>query len=282
MIGSLISSCSKENAHESDKEAQTKAELTFKQELPKVNAVLQEMNANNPVSFMGEGHNTALNRMLDKLTSEYLQLRSYKNDRHALIQKLKTETADWIRSDTQMSEGFDYALYSKVFDETGEQFLKKDLRKLPLLLAGDEQYWNAAQFGVLKSLDSVVSDSDDNIFSILSRIKSIENRLPHSGLDERSLKECFAMTSIASNTMVYWYTKSITPSDPFELVLHANNAGYSWKDMGKADLGGAIIGAVRTAAMLFIGPIGWKVWAANVLGSAAGASVAYGIFWLME
>lgn len=273
--------CSKEQQYV--EENQTTDRLAFninEDQLAEINILLQQMNNENSVSYIGQSHNAALNKILVNLTNKQ-SLASYKNDHNVFIHELKSETLNWLRAETELPEDFDVHFYTEVFEETGFHILKHDIRKLPLIAPEDEKYWNAAQLKILKSLDSVVSDADCDILSILARIKNIENTLASSGLDEQKKNECLAMTSIASNSMVYWYTRSITPSDPFEEVLHTEE-GYSWKGMGKADLGGAITGAVRTAFLALIAPVSWKIWAVNIIGTGVGASAAYGVIWLID
>ena len=129
-------------------------------------------------------------------------------------------------------------------------------------------------------LDSIFNDSDTDLSSLESRLSIVKNRAQQE-LQGEELKTVLSGCSVAEYTLQYWYTnlntwEAMAPTNGTKAKI---NSKLSWKALGKADVTGAIHGALHTygAFLLGTGPVGWQIAAAIVVAGAVGSSAGNAI-----
>jgi hypothetical protein len=126
----------------------------------------------------------------------------------------------------------------------------------------------------LYKLDSIMSDTDLDTASLISRIKNIEVDALKDELTPQEQFELFSGTSIAKSTIKYW-------KEHYKEWLALSGKGnknyrfpdFNWKQMGKEDVACGIEAAGTLGVARFFGTFGWKVWAGGIIGGAVGGSI---------
>ena len=121
----------------------------------------------------------------------------------------------------------------------------------------------------LDKLKYIITDSDISIQSLHLRIDALavtaHNKL---NIEDSHIFNCAIST--AKYSLQYW---EINLPEWYEVFGITTTKGwFSWKDVGVADVAGAVAGATGCETAALCGPIGWKVWAAGVIGGSAGSS----------
>ncbi|MBC7651305.1 MAG: hypothetical protein H7101_06105 [Deinococcales bacterium] len=152
---------------------------------------------------------------------------------------------------------------------------------------------NEVQF--LDQLNVILSDDDNSITSIISRIEQLE--MTASTFSDEEKYVVFSASVVAKNSFSYWNEhfddwQNLFHSNNFNLgTLSTGNLGSSgnyqtlgavnWKNVGKADVAGAVGGAIRSGVGLFFGPVGWGSFGLSVIGTALGGSGTAAVYqWL--
>lgn len=209
----------------------------------------------NPMKFVGELHNQGLTLIMDEVSS---------------MPKTRVQEFDLLSNiDKFVAESF---------SDLPEEDLKMVRDKLPevmdnIRIATRNNINESApsnQQPYIDRLFEIMSDDDIQLESLRARIIKLEkDAVEDNKMSEVELYQFFACSAVAYYTLDYW-------QNDFEWTGKTREAGgpFSWKELGKADVGGAFTGAaVVGAEYLFgLGPIGWKVIAAAVVGGAVGGS----------
>ncbi len=144
--------------------------------------------------------------------------------------------------------------------------------------------YNETQF--LDALNVIVSDNDNSLASIISRIESLESTAYSFSDQEKYV--VFSASVVAKNSLTYWHDNysnwqnlfppSMSNNSILSISNNKNNyqvlGDVSWKTVGKADIAGAVGGAVRSGVAAFFGPVGWGAFGASVIGTALGGSAS--------
>ena len=133
----------------------------------------------------------------------------------------------------------------------------------------------------LKELNEIATDDDNNLQSLLSRLQQLEASVRNSSLSTDEKNALLAGISVAQNSYQYWYDKD---SEWLKTLKGDSKKGkFSWKLVGRADIRGAVDGAVSVAiAASIAGPAGWAAAIAGIAGAAAGSSAAEAVGQLLE
>ncbi len=175
--------------------------------------------------------------------------------------------------------------------------------ELHLYDADMKEELSSLQIKFLDDLNLVMSDDDGDLESLQARILEIEKEAVMK-MEEEDYIVILVATSVAKNTLAYWHANldewvellsedvdSFQQKNDVKEVQGAkevqteedNRVDFSWKLVGKEDVAGAFGAAFGSGVsyVLTAGPVGWKVWAAIVVGGAAGTSAqnAIGQLW---
>ncbi len=178
---------------------------------------------------------------------------------------------------------------AKAFDKTSKNEVNLKSANAHLYESKTEALLTDTQINFLDELNAIMSDNDHDLKSLQKRIISIENRAVNN-LVEEEYAVILAATSVAKYTLEYWSENL----DKWSVLLSGNTAtlqtmprlksgnaeseeddNFSWKEVGKADVGGAVAAAAGSGVGYLVagGPVGWKAWAGIVAGGAAAGSV---------
>ena len=132
----------------------------------------------------------------------------------------------------------------------------------------------------LKELNEIATDEDVNLQSLLSRLQQLEATVRCSSLTATEKNILLAGISVAQESYQYWYDKG--PEWLNTLKGEGKKGKFSWKSVGRADISGAVDGAMTVVAMAFVGPVGWAAAVAGVAGAAAGSSAGNAVDQLLK
>lgn len=209
----------------------------------------------NPMKFAGELHNQGLTLIMNEVNS-MPQTRVHEFDLLSSIDKFVAES----------------------FGDLPEEDLKIVRDELPGIMDNirlttrsniNKNLSNNLQ-PYIDQLFELMSDDDVQLESLHARIVKIEKDASEDKkISEVELYQFFACSAVAYYSLEYW-------QNDFENIGKTRGEGgpFSWKELGKADVGGAFMGATAVGAEYLIagGPIGWKIIAAAVVGGAVGGS----------
>jgi hypothetical protein len=145
------------------------------------------------------------------------------------------------------------------------------------------------QLGYINELNAIISDNDNSIQSLQTRITHIEIKIYQSGLTQTQQAALYIITNTAKSSLIYWnqnidaWTGLVNESSLTSIpIMHesnntfaikSNNYGFSWKRVARSDVAGAVGGvAAWGVAALMGGPITLVACGASVGSWAAGCS----------
>jgi hypothetical protein len=202
----------------------------------------------NPMKFIGVLHNKGLAQIMNEVNSLTTTRAKTEFDVLTRVNKfVETEFSDLSKEDI----GF-------VQDKLAQNF--------SAITCGGRAETNITEAFVsfVGHLDELMSDEDNDLVSLRSRIMELENEA-EVVLSENELTIFLMSSAVAFYTLEYWRGYATTK---------ITRAPFSWKELAKADVGGVVTGlAVVGAERLIMGrPVGWKVCAAAAVGGAVGGS----------
>lgn len=140
---------------------------------------------------------------------------------------------------------------------------------------------------ILKTTDSLILENNGDgavVFSILSN-DLIKLESSYQSMSGEDAKICYMVNSISRYSLHYWLNQGSKEVSEWN-VPKTNSGGYlfkfRWGQMGAADAGGAVAGAVRSGVLALFGPVGWGAVGASTLASGIGASAGNAIYQLFN
>lgn len=247
------------------KERGVQGEPSQKEGSKPVELIVQEINQKNPLAQIGIGHN----EVLDKITRRvYPSLKS--SSVELALQRVKEEAKiefNRLMSEIKGSERIYQDAHidiDKVFDDVVAIVTQKDeWGDLGIVPEHNLVEISLAQRDILEDIERVIV-SEADLRSALKEFEYIQDVvLAESPEGEKEL--LLATLAVAVNTSYYWSRGENT------------FRAFSWKKLGKADIRGAVEGAIACGIARLFGPIGWKAWMAGIVGTAAAASAGYAV-----
>lgn len=223
------------------------------------------LNSNNPMSEYGILHNVITDGIMLEETNlrgtgskdnryEMIRKSSYDKVKHLSKHRNGVRSASIDIPEDEYNEFYD-GVVSQLYGLSAEEIVFSNLKHF--------DYLTPSQKELVLELETIFSDNDEDIDSVINRICAVEEKA--STLldgDEKNLILC--STSIAINTAYYWYKR---------VSENGLRSPFSWKSLGKSDLAGAVDGAVSGVVIGAIGgPVGWGAFFAGIAGAAAGSS----------
>lgn len=241
--------------------------------------VLDKINHTNPLSHMGIAHNDVVDLFMDKhystlRSSNVTDLESYEFIKDKIFESISEYNISGLSLRTESGDLITKEEFSEIYDDIVLLNYGKDTEDMVFYTSNDEKYLSINQKKFISEIEAIMKDDDTSIESVLNRILIVQERAV-TALSEEELTVILTATSIAANTCSYWHE-----------YFNDNTlmrADFSWKEVGVADVCGAVAGAVAAGARwVFCGPPGWKLTAALVVGGAAGGSAANAVKQLLS
>jgi hypothetical protein len=149
--------------------------------------------------------------------------------------------------------------------------------------------FTAEQLVYINELNAIISDNDNDIKSLQTRITNIETKIYQSSLSQTQQAALYIITNTAKSSLIYWnqnidawiglvnetslISSPITHEPINTFAIKTNNAGFSWKRVARSDVAGAVGGvAAWGVGALIGGPVTLTACGVSVGTWAAGCS----------
>jgi hypothetical protein len=135
----------------------------------------------------------------------------------------------------------------------------------------------------LDEILNLVANSSHNIYYLQDNLTYIENRVYNLPVEEGEL--ILAAISIARESSNYWnqnYTVWQTEVNEFIYATARTKGDVNWGGVAAVDVAGAISVGIATSKAAVVPFVGWKFWAACVVGGAAISSGATAIMMAVQ
>lgn len=256
-------------------------------------------NINNPYDQIGKDHNDGLDYIIQNyptITSTYFQA-NWKDIVSGFLASKNYSVDSFlnvINNSNAISQVGNLTFYqSTTPEQEATGFLNNGL-------LNQTKYDNITSiYNLIHEADSLY-DNSANINYVYANFKAemlnLENSF--SNLNDTDKNILYMVASTARYSAYYWFNQTSLSSSPwhvpnnnalflkkpYESLCSSTNTtkffkvtGF-WGNVGKADAGGAVGGAVRFGvAALFGGPVGWGACGAAALGTGLGASAGVAI-----
>lgn len=140
----------------------------------------------------------------------------------------------------------------------------------------------------LSSLNNILIDEDNSLGSLKERIHILETAISQANLNASEQAILYTATNTASSSLSYWNENYNNWVDTLPLsidgfpprpegTLNGGNKVSVWKNVGKADIAGAIAGAVGAAVLNIAPGPGQVAYGSAIISGAASASIYEGV-----
>lgn len=145
------------------------------------------------------------------------------------------------------------------------------------------------QLVYINELNAIISDNDNSIQSLQTRITNMETKIYQSSLTQTQQAALYIITNTAKSSLVYWnlnidawtglVNETSLTSSPITLestntfTIKSNSYGFSWKKVARSDVAGAVAGVAAWGVVAIAGgPFTLAACGASVGSWAAGCS----------
>ena len=128
----------------------------------------------------------------------------------------------------------------------------------------------------LDDLNIIISNSSLELNTIIQNIKNMEN-VSQTELTNEELHILYSATSVAKHSLTYWHDNMNKWKDLFD-----NNIESWYGNIGKADIAGAVAGAVYAVGANVIVGAGTVAYGGAIIGGAVTGSVFQGVYDLLS
>lgn len=151
------------------------------------------------------------------------------------------------------------------------------------ILAEIESDLTITQSRYLNEILHLLATSSNNIYYLQDNLTNIENRVYNLTVEEGEL--VLAAISIARESSNYWNQNYAVWQNTLDEYIYANartEGDVSWGGVAAVDVAGAISVGINTSKAVVVPFVGWKFWAACVVGGAVISSGATAIMMAVQ
>lgn len=163
-------------------------------------------------------------------------------------------------------------------DDTLKLSMRNELKKVFNVDEYQTDYYencSISQKEYIDKLSAIMDDNDYDLGSLKNRINILRTTAKKK-LIINEYEEFSSACDVAENTLQYWHDNADQWIATSPQKQSRAGSRFSWKELGKSDVVGAVAGATCAVARTIFrcGPVGWKAWAGWVVGAAAAHSAA--------
>jgi len=214
------------------------------------------------LEFVGIEHNRLLEKIFSQIDNKNYSKEKKKQVAYQIL-------LDDIKSKNLTNE--DEVKVKKILDETFKGTYLKDKDKLY-----PKEFSNHLSNEVknlLDELNTVLKTESTSSKEIIQKIKSFENRVSNSNLKDNDLIILYSATNTAKYSVEFW--ENLVNNNPQN---YAALSCCGWLlDLGKADLKGAVGGAVGALIVNVVPVFGQVAYGSTIVVAGAGNSVIAGL-----
>jgi hypothetical protein len=258
------------------------------------NNITEKQSAEN-FKVVGEMHNNRLNQLFLKINSNESSISNSTKNNSSNINMNRSSMLIFVKNASIQQINDDQTLSASVKNQM-TNLTSTIFQDIPIM-ENNNLYntvssfnYSQVQLNFINELNTILSDDDESIYSLLERITLLEVEIYNSDIPLIQQDNLYIITNTAKSSLLYW-NQNINKWNSMltELVLSSNSTTteiikglsvkssvskkFSWKKVAKGDVGGAVAGVASFGgAALLGGPTTLVAFGSAVGGWAAGCS----------